>query len=84
MATTTAGTTPVHDDGQGIDTETMRRQQAAGHFGLPGMRERAAIVKGQLDVRSVPGVGTEIELRVPAAIAYSTSARHAWWPRILG
>jgi signal transduction histidine kinase len=74
----------IHDDGRGIDTETMHRQQVAGHFGLPGMRERAAIVKGQLEVRSVPGAGTEIELRVPAAIAYSVSARHAWWPRVLG
>jgi signal transduction histidine kinase len=74
----------IRDDGRGIDMETMRRQQVAGHFGLPGMRERAAIVKGALDVRSVPGAGTEIDLRVPAAIAYSVSARHAWWPRVLG
>ena len=42
--------------GKGIDAETMARQQAAGHFGLPGMRERAAIVKGRLDVRSEPAL----------------------------
>ena len=53
----------------------MARQQPAGHFGLPGMRERAAIVGGRLDVRSQLGCETEIELRIPADTAYSTSAR---------
>jgi signal transduction histidine kinase len=65
----------VRDDGKGIDAETMARQQASSHFGLPGMRERAAIVKGQLEVRSASGAGTEIELDVPAAIAYRRPAR---------
>jgi len=60
----------IRDDGTGTDAETMSRQEAAGHFGLPGMRERAAIVNGQLDVRSERGVGTEIELRVPGRTAY--------------
>jgi ligand-binding sensor domain-containing protein/signal transduction histidine kinase len=61
----------VCDDGKGMDEETMQRQQQTpGHFGLPGMRERAAIVKGQLDVRSERGAGSEIELRVPARTAY--------------
>ncbi len=60
----------IHDDGKGIDAETMARREADGHFGLPGMRERAAIVNGQLDVRSERGAGTEIELRVPGKTAY--------------
>jgi signal transduction histidine kinase len=60
----------VEDDGQGIDAETMARQQVEGHFGLPGMRERAAIVNGDLDVRSERGAGTEIELRIPWRTAY--------------
>ena len=33
------------------------------------MRERAAIVRGRLEVRSSLGSGTEIELRVPGATA---------------
>jgi signal transduction histidine kinase len=60
----------IRDNGPGTDAETIARQEAAGHFGLPGMRERAAIVNGQLDVRSEPGAGTEIELRVPGRTAY--------------
>lgn len=72
----------VRDDGTGMNGQTMPRQQPAGHFGLPGMRERAAIVKGQLDVRSERGTGTEIELRVPAAIAYRASGPTSWWSRV--
>jgi signal transduction histidine kinase len=68
----------IHDDGTGMDEETMRRQQRPGHFGLPGMRERAAIVRGRLEIRSALGSGTEIELRVPGAIAYRASARPLW------
>ena len=53
----------VRDDGKGIDAETMARP-AEGHFGPPGMRERAAIVKGDRDVERARR-RTEIELRVP-------------------
>ena len=74
----------IRDDGKGIDAETMARQQVEGHFGLPGMRERAAIVRGRLDVRSETGAGTEIELQIPAAIAYRAAAHAAWWSRLLG
>jgi signal transduction histidine kinase len=70
----------VLDDGKGMEAETLVRQQAAGHFGLPGMRERAAVVKGRLEVRRAPGGGTEVELRVPAAIAYRQ--RPSRWSRL--
>ena len=72
----------VRDDGKGIDEAMIQRQPMTGHFGLPGMRERAAIVRGHLDVRTQPGAGTEVELRVPGATAYA-SARTAWWRRLL-
>jgi nitrate/nitrite-specific signal transduction histidine kinase len=48
------------------------------------MRERASIVKGRFEVRSAPGAGTEIEVRVPAAIAYASSARAVSWMRRQG
>jgi signal transduction histidine kinase len=62
----------------------MTRQQVEGHFGLPGMRERAAIVKGRLEVRRTMGRGTEIELIVPAATAYRGRARTSSWSRMRG
>ena len=43
--------------------------------GLPGLRERAALVGGKLAVRSQLGSGTEIEFTIPAPLAYGTSTR---------
>ncbi len=69
----------VRDDGRGMDADAIRSHQREGHFGMPGMRERAAIVNGRLEVRSEPGAGTHIELRVPASIAYGKAARRWRW-----
>jgi ligand-binding sensor domain-containing protein/signal transduction histidine kinase len=69
----------IVDDGKGIEAATIEGQQPASHFGLPGMRERAAIIGGQLDVRSVMGRGTEVELRVPGSNAYEAAARTWRW-----
>jgi ligand-binding sensor domain-containing protein/signal transduction histidine kinase len=72
----------VADDGKGIETATLEGQQPTSHFGLPGMRERAAIIGAQLDVRSTIGGGTEVELRVPGRNAYEATARTGpWWKR---
>ncbi len=49
----------VRDDGKGMDTEMIARHDL-GHYGLRGVRERAATLKGRVDVRSAPGAGTEI------------------------
>jgi len=69
----------VVDDGKGIEAATIEGQQPASHFGLPGMRERAAIIGGRLDVRSVMGRSTEVELRVPGSNAYEAAARTWHW-----
>ena len=37
----------VRDDGKGIDPEVLDGQARAGHFGLPGMRERAELIGGE-------------------------------------
>jgi signal transduction histidine kinase len=63
----------VRDDGKGIDEATIRRQPAQ-HFGLAGMRERAEIVGGRLEVWSRLDSGTQIELIVPSAAAYDGSS----------
>jgi signal transduction histidine kinase len=53
----------VRDDGQGFAADEPVEQ---GHFGLTGMRERAAMIGGALEVTSEPGGGTTVRLRVPA------------------
>jgi signal transduction histidine kinase len=63
----------VLDDGTGFDVQSVRRDPPAGHFGLKGMRERAEKIGASLEVWSKPGVGTEIELSIPAAVAYAPS-----------
>ena len=59
------------------------RDVRPGHFGLPGMRERAKELHARLGIWSKPGAGTEVEIRVPAAIAYRECARRSrrkrWW-----
>lgn len=70
----------VKDNGKGIDPEVLRRGSRRGHWGLPGMRERAQAIGAELDIRSSNGNGTEISLRVPAVIAYlSSPARRLRW-----
>ena len=66
----------IRDDGKGIDEATVQRGHA-GHFGLRGMRERAEIVGGKLEVWSKPDFGTQIELSIPSAIAYDGSNRQS-------
>jgi signal transduction histidine kinase len=60
----------VRDDGSGIAPQVANRGARTGHWGLPGMRERAKSFGAKLEVWSEHGAGTEIELTVPASIAY--------------
>jgi signal transduction histidine kinase len=59
------------DDGKGIAPGILFAGGRAGHHGLPGMYERAELAGGKLTIRSAPGSGTEIELTIPASIAYA-------------
>jgi signal transduction histidine kinase/ligand-binding sensor domain-containing protein len=63
----------IRDDGKGIDPEIVAEGRA-GHYGVPGMRERARRIGGRLDVWTEIGAGTEIELSIPGSIAYGTSS----------
>ena len=63
----------VRDDGNGIDPEVLDQGSRAGHWGLPGMHERAKRIGGELNVWSRPGAGTEVELTIPCSIAYGRS-----------
>jgi signal transduction histidine kinase/ligand-binding sensor domain-containing protein len=59
----------VRDNGRGIDEHTLNGGRP-GHWGLRGMRERANVIGGKLVIWSRAGVGTEIDLEIPADVAY--------------
>jgi signal transduction histidine kinase len=61
----------IHDNGSGIDQDTIT-QGRPGHHGIRGMRERAERIGGTLSIKSSAGQGTEVELCVPADLAYQT------------
>jgi signal transduction histidine kinase len=73
----------LRDDGQGLPPEIAETGAREGHFGLPGMRERAQRIGGLLTVSSCPGTGTEIFLSVLGATAYESGLRRWRWPRFL-
>jgi len=63
-----------------MDDEAIH--QPPGHFGLHGMRERAEIVGGRLEVWSKRDTGTEVELSIPGAVAYGTPAERSWFSKV--
>ena len=71
----------VRDNGKGVDPGILSSQGSEGHYGLPGMRERATLIGGKLAVWSEVDAGTEVELRVPASAAYVTAQRSSWFSR---
>jgi signal transduction histidine kinase len=64
----------VLDNGPGV-SEGILQGGKPGHFGIPGMRERAARIGASLTVSSSPSTGTQWTLRVPAQIAYESQDR---------
>lgn len=69
----------VRDDGMGIDPKVVDAGGRAGHHGLPGMRERANMVGGKLAVLSRLDSGTEVEMTIPASLAYARTPVTRWW-----
>jgi len=65
----------VRDDGKGVDQSVLAAGGRDGHHGLKGMHERASLLRGKLEVWSKAGFGCEVELTVPAPVAYA--APHA-------
>lgn len=59
----------VSDDGCGIAPEIMAAGARPGHWGLPGMRERARLAGGALHIDSAPA-GTTIEVCIPVTPVY--------------
>jgi ligand-binding sensor domain-containing protein/signal transduction histidine kinase len=73
----------VDDNGIGIDPAIADRAKD-GHFGLQGMRERAARIGGKLKLGSSSNSGTEIKLIVPGGIIFRKMipARRSLFTRI--
>jgi signal transduction histidine kinase len=68
----------VRDDGKGISPDVLHGEERQGNYGLPGMKERAALVGGKLTIWSEVDTGTEIELIIPASTAYNKPTRRFW------
>jgi len=66
----------IVDDGQGFDYEALLKTpiQERG-LGLAGMQERAVLLDGKLNIHSVPGQGTTVEVSVPLPSAGLLSSR---------
>jgi signal transduction histidine kinase/ligand-binding sensor domain-containing protein len=73
----------IRDDGVGIDARTLEAGRS-GHFGLSGMRERARKIGAKLNIWTDLGAGTEIELTIPAKVAYPRSRGRSVWRSIRG
>jgi signal transduction histidine kinase/ligand-binding sensor domain-containing protein len=67
-------TLTISDDGKGFALAAEKRQgklvvaanAGEGHYGLTGMKERAAVIHGELAIESEPSKGTTVRLNVPA------------------
>jgi len=57
----------IEDDGEGFDVHSVLRHTSDGGRGLGiiGMKERASLLNGKLQVCSSPGSGTKVSLRIP-------------------
>jgi signal transduction histidine kinase len=65
----------VRDDGVGFDPSSVPGPEASGRAGLGlfGMRERATLLHGALDIRSAPALGTEIVAVLPLEAGHAGS-----------
>lgn len=74
----------VRDDGRGIDDASLRDGRD-GHWGLRGMRERAAAMGGHVTIAARSAGGTEVMARLPVERAFP--GRHTrigrWWRRLV-
>jgi signal transduction histidine kinase/ligand-binding sensor domain-containing protein len=64
----------IRDDGIGIAQDVLERGDKPGHFGLIGMRERAARIGGNLSIDSHPGLGCTVTISLPARLAFTDHA----------
>ncbi|MBC7925986.1 MAG: hypothetical protein H7039_10055 [Bryobacteraceae bacterium] len=70
----------IRDNGTGIDAQVIESGRS-GHWGLTGMRERAGRIGARIWLVSSAAAGTEVELSVPADVAFQSTVRRPrqWW-----
>ena len=62
----------VEDNGKGFDTSSLPDpNRSTSGLGLLGMRERALLIGGDVEIESSPGSGTTIFVRIPGETANS-------------
>jgi PAS domain S-box-containing protein len=60
----------VTDDGQGFEAPgKIEGMVSAGRLGLMGMYERARLLNGTLEIKSAPGKGTELTVKIPWSVS---------------
>jgi PAS domain S-box-containing protein len=67
----------IHDNGRGFDQLDPSLSKS---LGLLGMRERAAVLGGQVDISSAPGKGTTVAAWIPLASPDESGATRAATP----
>ncbi|HEX4873037.1 MAG TPA: sensor histidine kinase [Nevskiaceae bacterium] len=66
----------VRDHGQGFEpAELNTPDRGASHSGLRGMRDRAELFGGRIDISSAPNEGTTVQLTLPLESAEEPAAR---------
>ncbi len=65
----------VNDDGRGIDPQVIADGGRPGHWGMTGMRERAARIQARLDVRGRVHDGTQLLLEIPLRVTLAQRAK---------
>ena len=55
----------IADDGRGFEPGSLPARLAEGHIGLQSQLERVESVGGRLVIRSAPGDGTSVQIRLP-------------------
>ncbi|MCU1253156.1 MAG: two-component system sensor kinase [Edaphobacter sp.] len=73
----------IDDEGKGISSPVLE-SGVPGHFGLRGMRERAARIASTLTIQPMARGGTHVQLSVPARMAYSGfNTTSGLWTRLM-
>lgn len=67
----------IRDDGQGFDPAVSMTPNAPRGLGLDGIRERLAPLGGAMEIRSRPGAGTELLIRVPLEVTHAHTHSHS-------